>query len=123
MRDSSDPSRHKDAEREVVRHVEALIAGELGGRDRSLAVDTRRGRLPVVNLQRDVNRFNQTGEHKRLMVDLGVADFDLQERLPRGEVIDVSLVGRQLVFFPMKLGHLRVLSLPPARELVQGVSP
>ncbi|MEM6561460.1 MAG: hypothetical protein AAF656_07650 [Planctomycetota bacterium] len=123
MRDSSDPSRHKDAEHEVVRHVEALIAGELGGRDRSLAVDTRRGRLPVVNLQRDVNRFNQTGEHKRLMVDLGVADFDLQERLPRGEVIDVSLVGRQLVFFPMKLGHLRVLSLPPARELVQGVSP
>lgn len=106
-----------------MRHVEALIAGELTGRDRTLSIDTRRGRQQVVNLQRDVRRFDQTNEHKRLMVDLDVADFDLQQRLPRGEVVDVSLVGRQLVFFSTKLGHMRVLSMPPVRELIQGVSP
>ena len=123
MRDSADPSRHQDAEREVLRHVEGLIAGELSGRDRTLAVDTRRGRQQVVHLQRDVRRLDQTAEHKRLMVDLGVADFDLQAKLPKGEVIDVSLVGRQLMIFPTKLGHLRVVSMPPVRELVQGVGP
>lgn len=123
MRDSSDPSRHKDAEREAVRHLEALIAGEYTDWNRRLSVDTRWGKQPMAALKRDVVRFDQQTDHKRLMVDAGKSDFDLQQRLPRGEIVDVSLVGRQLWLIPTKVGHVRVISLPPARELVQGVPP
>ena len=121
--DRADPEFHRDAERELVRHVERLVQGEAAGRAGGLAVDTRRGRMPVTRAARDVTRSDQTLETKRLMVELDRPDHDLQRRLPAGEVLDVSLGGRTMMIFPVRLGHLRVASLPPVRELIEGVPP
>jgi hypothetical protein len=57
------------------------------------------------------------------MMELNKPDAELQRALPPGEVLDVALGGRTLLFFPTKLGHLRVAALPPVRELIEGVPP
>ena len=119
----ADADRYRAAEREVVRHVEALIAGELAGRDRQLHVETLRGTLAVANLRRDVARSDQSAAIKRRMVELDRPDHALQRALPEGTVLDVTLTGKVALFFHQRVGHVRFVSLPPADELIEGREP
>ena len=57
---------------------------------------------------------------KRLMMEVGVADRELQNKLPVGERLDVTLKMRNFWMFKKTVGELTVASVSPTRELIRG---
>ena len=107
----------KALERRVLDHVVGLLD------DRRLVLPTTFGPRAVTTLMRDVDRWDRGGEVKGLLVDLDRPDFELQDRLPVGKGLDVRLSRQVLLAFNQTVGHLRVASLPPLRELATGEAP
>src|SRR4051812_32560555 len=87
---STDPSVHREREQQIVQHVERLLE------DERLRIDTIMGRRPITAFTRDVNRTDKAVDVKRMMSELGVPDRDLQNRLPVGEAIEVTLSQKRL---------------------------
>ena len=114
MTNSTDPSAHQAAEREMIEHVTRLLD------DPRLVVDTTTGRRPVTALVRDVSRADRGVELKRQMTELKVPDRALQERMPVGEQIDVTLSTKRFFIFKKAVGSLRVMCVSPTRALLRG---
>ncbi|HZZ44246.1 MAG TPA: hypothetical protein VFE58_15030 [Tepidisphaeraceae bacterium] len=117
MRNSSDPSVHRQKEQELVSHVTRLLE------DDRLRVDTTRGRRPVKTLLRDVNKTDKTVELKRLMAQMNLPDRELQGRMPAGEQVEVVLSQRKFFILRSPVGRLRVACVSPTKELLKGEDP
>jgi hypothetical protein len=117
MRNSTDPSIHRQREQELINHVTSLLD------DERLRVDTTRGRRPVKTMLRDVNRTDKTVDLKRLMASMNLPDRDLQGRMPAGEQVEVVLSKRKFLVLRSPVGRLRVACVSPTRALLAGETP
>jgi hypothetical protein len=121
MTNSVDPSFYRQREKSFIEHVRALLE------DDRLRLPTRRGIKPIGALMPVVFEGEpglERGEKvKRLMLELGVTDRELQNKMPLGERIEVNL--RQHNFWMLKrtVGKLVVACVSPTRELLKGESP
>lgn len=104
-------------ERRVADHVVRLLD------DRRFVIPTSFGPRPVASMQRSLHRWDRALAVKRLMAELEVPDFDLQDKLPAGEGFDVRLSRQVLLAFSQPMAHVRFASLSPTRELIRGEVP
>jgi hypothetical protein len=114
MRNSPDPSLHRQREQTFVEHVERLLS------DDRLRVDTVYGRRPVASLRRDVRKDDHEVELKRLMAEVGVPDRVLQAQMPLGRELTVTLSRPTFLLFNKTVGRIKVVSVSPTRELLDG---
>jgi hypothetical protein len=114
MKNSLDPSTHRQCEKQFVSHVEALLE------DQRLRLDTTRGHRAVTNLLRNVTRKDHGVELKRLMTEIDKPDRQLQAQMPLGEILDVDLWQKSLGIFKKHVGRLQVACVSPTRELLDG---
>lgn len=117
MRNSTDPSAHRQKEQELVNHVLRLLD------DDRFRVDTIRGRRPVTTCLKDVNRSDKTVDLKRLMSSMNLPDRDLQNRMPAGEQVEVVLSKRKLLILRSPVGRVRIACVSPTRALLAGETP
>src|SRR4051812_41496965 len=121
MTPRNDPTFHRDREREFFEHARRLLE------DDRMRVETRFGRRPITALTPRVivgEQGVERGERlKRQMLELGVADRQLQANMPVGERLSVSLTQRFLFFFTTTVGRMNVVCVPPTRELLKGETP
>jgi len=117
MRNSPDPSVHREREKQLVEHVERLLS------DPRLRVDTSGGHRPVVTLGRAVRKWDRAVDLKRLMSEVAIPDRELEAKMPVGLQLDVVLFRRRLLFLRRAVGGIRVVSLPPWRQLLEGETP
>src|SRR2546423_1310633 len=97
MSAQSDPTFHRDREKQFFDHARRLLA------DDRLRPETRFGRRPITALIPQVtvgeNGVERGERLKRLMLELGVSDRQLQANMPVGERLSVGLTQRFLFFF------------------------
>lgn len=117
MKNSSDPSIHRQREQQIIQHVERLL------NDDRLRVDTTRGNRAITTLLRDVAKGDRAIELKRLMSDLNVPDRELQARMPVGETMEVTLSQTAWWILKNVVGRLRVVCVSPTKSLLKGESP
>ena len=117
MRNSIDPTHHRQQERRFIERVERLLS------DERLRIDTTRGRRAVSSCRRAIDRTDKGVELKRLMSELGKPDRALEAMMPRGEAVEVELAQKKWWFFHEKIGRLRAICLAPARSILQERSP
>jgi len=98
-------------------HVQRLLE------DDRLRIDTKLGRRPITGFLRNVDRTNKSDELKRMMMDMNLSDRELQNCMPVGEAIEVTLSQKKLWVFRSTVGRLRVVSVPPTRALLRGEEP
>lgn len=110
----TDPSRHRQQERDFIAHVERLLD------DDRLRVDTTRGRRPVRSLEHRVGRTDKAVDLKRVMSEVGKPDRDLQAEMPVGESIDVPLTQRSWWVLKKPVGRFTALCVSPTRALLTG---
>lgn len=112
MRSSSDPSVHQAAERQFVSHVEKLLA------DPRFMLDTTLGRRSANKFMVDIARDDRSIDLKRQMTQLGKTDFNLQDRMPTGQTLYVTLSAKKWFFFKQVIGKLRVVCVSPNTSLL-----
>ena len=117
MSNPTDPSWHQAAERRAVGHARSLV--EQG----SLPVMTTRGIRPVDLFGRQFSRSDHGVELKRMMAEANRPDFGLQQRMPVGEQLDVTLSRRRWGVWNQTVGHLRILCVSPTAELLKDQEP
>jgi hypothetical protein len=105
--------RQREIEQRVVGHVVSLIQG------RDFIVPTLLGPKPVNLAQPKVSRWSQGANVKKALVSAGQADFDLQDAMPKGAGLDVSLGRQVLMAFRQPIGQVRFASLPPWEDLAK----
>jgi hypothetical protein len=98
-------------------HVERLLD------DSRLMIDTARGRRAVPQFVRHVNRTDRATDLKRAMSEMNRPDRTLQEAMPRGETLDVTLQTTRMLIFRRTVGRLRVVCASPIRQLLSGEPP
>ena len=101
----------------MMEHVERLLS------DERLRIDTLRGRRPVTTLFRAVESGDRAVELKRIMAEMGRPDRELQQKMPPGQWVEVTLSQKKWVFFREIVGKLQVICLSPVRSLVAGHEP
>jgi hypothetical protein len=104
IRTSSDPAVHRQREHQLIEHVQRVLE------DERLRIDTKLGRRSITAFTRDVSRSDKSVDLKRLMSEMNVPDRDLQNRMPVGETIEVTLSQRKLWVLRSIVGRLRVMS-------------
>src|SRR6266404_4861524 len=106
MKDSPDPTFHRDREKQFFEHARHLLD------DERLRIDTKAGRRPVTSgftYKSEGEKGVERGERaKRLMMELGVADRELQHKLPVGERLDVTLKMRNFWMLKKTVGELTI---------------
>ncbi len=117
MRNSLDPSLHRQREKVFLDHVESLLA------DDRFRVDTLLGRKPVKTLAPRLDRTDKGVELKRLMAELDRPDRQLESQMPRDESMTITLTQRALFFFRRTVGRVHVFCLSPQRELLSEQAP
>jgi hypothetical protein len=120
MKSSPDPSVHRQREQQLIQHVERLL------NDERLRVDTTRGNRSVTTLLRDVKKPDPAEkgvELKRMMSDLNLPDRELQNRMPLGESLDVTLYQTSWWVLKKAVGRMRVVCVSPTKALLRGESP
>src|SRR5437762_11384828 len=117
MRNSADPSIHRQREQRLIEHVKRLLS------DDRLRIDTTSGRRAVAALRRDVRKQDREVDLKRLMGDMGIPDRQLQAKMPLGQQLTVTLSRTAFLIFKKVVGELRVVCLSPRRELLEGKEP
>src|SRR5438093_930611 len=102
MTESSDPTFHRDREKQFFEHARNLLG------DERLRIDTKTGRRPLTacfSYKTEGERGVERGERvKRMMMELGVADRELQGKLPVGERLDVTLKVRNFWMLKKTVG-------------------
>src|SRR5947207_5160055 len=111
MKNSPDPSVHREREKELIRHVERLLD------DDRLRIDTTRGRRPVKSLIPEVSRSDKGVELKRTMSEMGKPDRDLEKRMPVGEALEVVVSKKKWIFLRQPIGRLEVVCISPTKKL------
>ncbi len=109
--------RQRSMERRVGEHVAGLLD------DRRFIVPTSFGPRPVSGLQRQTRSWDQALKVKQALADANRPDFELQDAMPTGRGLDVSLARQVLLAFSQPMGHIRYASLPPLRALARGTVP
>lgn len=117
MRNSPDPSVHKAAETQIVAHVERLLE------DGRFMVDTVNGRRSVPAFILGVDKSDRATDVKRTMSEMNVPDRELQERMPTGQSMQITLRTTRWLIFPRTVGRVKVICSSPTRKLVAGESP
>src|SRR5688572_26119196 len=117
MKNSPDPAVHRQREQHLIQHVERLL------NDDRLRLDTSRGNRAITTLLRDVARTDRAVELKRLMSDLNVPDRELQNRMPVGESLEVTLSQTSWWVLKKVVGRLRVVCVSPTKALLKGERP
>ena len=113
----SDPATHRQREQTFVQHVERLL------QDDRLRIDTTLGRRPITMFIRDVQRSDKAVELKRMMSEMSMPDRELQNRMPTGQMLDVTLGQKRFWFLKAMVGRLRIISVSPTRALLRGDDP
>ena len=117
MKNSPDPSVHREREKTLMRHVEQLLD------DDRLRIDTKRGRRPVKALLKDVSRSDKGVELKRVMSEMGKPDRELEKQMPVGESLEVIVSQKKMIFFKEPIGRMQVVCVSPTKKLVAGEKP
>ena len=117
MKNSPDPTLHRQREQQLIGHVERLL------NDDRLRLDTTRGNRAITTLLRDVAKSDRGVELKRMMSDLGVPDRELQARMPLGESLEVTLSQTSWWVLKKVVGRMRVVCVSPAKSLLKGEAP
>lgn len=117
MKNSPDPAVHQKLEREMMEHVERLLG------DERLRIDTTRGRRPVTTMFRSVNAGDKAVDLKRVMAEMGKPDRDLQNKMPVGSWLEVTLSQKKWFFLKETVGKLQVICISPTRSLIAGKTP
>src|SRR4051794_6124500 len=89
---STDPAVHRAREQQLVQHVQRLLT------DPRLRVDTANGVKPITQMQAEVRPFDRALDVKNEMIRLNLPDRDLQNRMPIGEGLEVTLYTRRMLF-------------------------
>src|SRR5205085_49461 len=108
---------HRQREQRLIEHVQRLLE------DERLRIDTTKGAKSVVSLVRDVARFDGGVELKRTMSEMGLPDRELQNRMPIGEGVEVTLSQKKWLLFKTVVGRMRVVCTSPTRQLLRGEQP
>ncbi|HXE54109.1 MAG TPA: hypothetical protein VN541_13895 [Tepidisphaeraceae bacterium] len=114
---SLDPAEHRQREHQLIQHVERLLE------DERMRIDTILGRRPITAFTRDVSRSDKSVELKRMMTDMNIPDRDLQNRMPVGEMLEVTLWQRKMWVLRQTVGRLKVVCIAPTRSLLRGDQP
>ena len=114
---STDPATHRQREQNLIEHVQRLLE------DERLRLDTKLGRRPITAFIRDVSRSDRSIDLKRTMSEMNMPDRDLQNRMPVGESMEVSLSQKKWWFLKSTVGRLRVVCVSPTRALLRGDPP
>src|SRR5690242_15368346 len=114
MRNSPDPSVHQAREKQIIAHVERLLA------DNRLVVDTAIGRRPVPNLMPQATRSDRGTDVKRVMSEMNLPDRNLQNRMPMGESMEVTLRAKKWFILTQVVGRIRMVCVSPTRALLAG---
>src|SRR5438045_8318543 len=121
MKPSLDHTFHRDRERQFIEHVRNVLE------EYRLRIDTTRGRRALGTLIPYIAQGEpgvERGEKvKRLMLEMGMADRELQAQMPVGERITVTLRQRNFWMIKKQVGRLQVLCLSPAKQLLAGETP
>jgi hypothetical protein len=117
MRNSTDPTTHKSAEAQMVAHLERLLE------DGRFMVDTTRGRRAVPGFLLAVEKDDRATDLKRTMSEMNLPDRELQERMPVGQSIEVTLQTTKWLVFRRTVGRIRLVCLSPTRKLLGGEAP
>ena len=117
MKNSSDPTIHRQREQQLIHHVERLL------NDDRLRLDTTRGNRAITTLLRDVARSDRAVDLKRTMSDLGLPDRELQARMPVGESLEVTLSQTSWWVLKKVVGRLRVVCVSPTKPLLKSEAP
>ena len=117
MKNSPDPIVHRQREQQIMRHVERLLA------DERLRLDTTRGNRAVTSLLVEAGRTDRALDLKRLMSEMNVPDRELQNRMPVGESLEVTLSQKSWWVLRKVVGRLRVVCVSPTRALLKGETP
>jgi hypothetical protein len=113
----ADPSTHQQREQRFVEHVKRLLD------DERLRVDTVNGAKPVAAHKQDVKETTGGDDPKRAMIEMGMSDRDLQNRMPLGKILDVTLLQKRLLLPGKPVGRLRVVCVSPTKQLLRGEKP
>jgi hypothetical protein len=117
VRTSTDPAAHRQREHQLVEHVQRLLE------DERLRLDTKLGRRPITAFIRDVSRSDRSMDLKRTMSEMNMPDRELQNRMPVGESIEVTLSQKKWWVLKSTVGRLRVVCVSPMRALLRGDPP
>jgi hypothetical protein len=117
MKTSSDPSVHRQREQQLVAHIERLLG------DSRFRLDTIAGARAVTSMLQTVNKSDKGTDVKRQMTELNKPDRALQEQMPIGEVLEVTLSQKAMLIFRKTVGRLRVVCVSPTRTLIRGGDP
>jgi hypothetical protein len=114
MKNTADPSVHRQRERQFIEHVERLLV------DPRLRPETVNGAKPITTLMPRAGRSDRAMDLKNEMVRRGSSDRDLQNRMPSGEQIDVALSTKKWLIFRRPVGRMRVVCISPTSSLLAG---
>jgi len=117
MRNSPDPTIHQQLERQMMEHVERLLG------DERMRVDTTRGRRLVTTMFRAVETGDQAVELKRMMSEMGKPDRELQNKMPQGLWMEVTLSQKKWFFMKEVVGKIQVVCISPNKSLISGQTP
>ena len=113
----ADPGVHRQLEQDFIAHVEQLLD------DDRLRIDTVRGRRPVADMMLNVRTTNKADDVKRMMIDMRLPDRELQNRMPLGESLEVTLQQRKLLLLKGAVGRLKAVCVSPTKSLLAGQRP
>jgi hypothetical protein len=116
-RNNTDPATHRQREHQLIEHVQRLLE------DERLRLDTKLGRRPITAFIRDVSRSDKSVDLKRTMSEMNLPDRELQNRMPVGESIEVTLSQKKWWVLKSTVGRLRVVCVSPTRALLRGDPP
>ena len=91
-------------------HVQRLLEGTSGSASIPSCLP---GRSPP--FIRDVSRSDKSVDLKRMMSEMNMPDRELQNRMPVGEDIEVTLSQKKFWVLRSVVGRLRVVCVPPTR--------
>lgn len=117
MRNTPDPSIHQARERQMIEHVERLLA------DSRLIIDTTAGRKPVTSFTVTVEKSDRGDDLKRAMSAKGLPDRDLQNRMPVGQTLTATLAAKKWLVMSAMAGRIHVACISPTDDLLTGKSP
>jgi hypothetical protein len=113
MSDTPDPSVHKAAEERFIAHVQRLLD------DPRLMIDTTAGRRAVKGFIQTITQSDHGVDLKRLMSQLNRPDRDLQNSMPVGQSLELTLSKKKWFVLRQTVGRLRVVCVSPTRELLE----
>lgn len=117
MRNSTDPFVHRQRQQQLIEHIQTLLE------DERLRLDTLTGRRPIPTMGRHIETTDSEVDLIRRMSQLGKPDRQLQERMPVGLGLSVTLWRPRWLIARRTVGELRVICLSPTEALLTGQMP